>query len=108
MLSTLPNDINDVVSGLPSNGEPEWAFQHRLRIFNAGGLSLVAAVQTQLTAGRLMIVCLEGKAEPVPRIIADKIAERDASLVVRVKKTTTEIDADDPYAAFQIPDDFTW
>ncbi|MFZ6846314.1 DUF2058 family protein, partial [Undibacterium sp. RuTC16W] len=43
-----------------------------------------------------------------PRIIADKIAERDASIVIQVKKTTTEIDADDPYAAFQIPDDFTW
>ena len=67
-----------------------------------------AAVQTHLIAGRLVIVCLEGKTELLPRIIADKIAERDASLVVRVKKTTTEIDADDPYAAFQIPDDFTW
>ena len=65
-------------------------------------------VQTHLIAGRLVIVCLEGKTELLPRIIADKIAERDASLVVRVKKTTTEIDADDPYAAFQIPDDFTW
>jgi uncharacterized protein YaiL (DUF2058 family) len=67
-----------------------------------------AEVQTHLIAGRLVIVCLEGKTELLPRIIAEKIAERDASLVVRVKKTTTEIDADDPYAAFQIPDDFTW
>ncbi|MDO8654161.1 MAG: DUF2058 domain-containing protein [Undibacterium sp.] len=67
-----------------------------------------AEVQTHLIAGRLVIVCLDGKTELLPRIIADKIAERDASLVVRVKKTTTEIDADDPYAAFQIPDDFTW
>ena len=67
-----------------------------------------AEVQKHLIAGRLVIVCLEGKTELLPRIIADKIAERDASLVVRVKKTTTEVDADDPYAAFQIPDDFTW
>lgn len=67
-----------------------------------------AEVQTHLIAGRLVIVCLDGKTELLPRIIADKIAERDATLVVRVKKTTTEIDADDPYAAFQIPDDFTW
>ena len=67
-----------------------------------------AEVQTHLIAGRLVIVCLDGKTELLPRIIADKIAERDASLVVRVKKTTTEIEADDPYAAFQIPDDFTW
>ncbi|MFZ6846588.1 DUF2058 domain-containing protein, partial [Undibacterium sp. RuTC16W] len=66
-----------------------------------------AEVQTHLIAGRLVIVCLDGKTELLPRIIADKIAERDASIVIQVKKTTTEIDADDPYAAFQIPDDFT-
>jgi uncharacterized protein YaiL (DUF2058 family) len=28
--------------------------------------------------------------------------------VVRVNKTSSEIDADDPYAAFQIPDDLMW
>lgn len=67
-----------------------------------------AAAQMHLIAGRLVIVCLEGKTELLPRIIADKIAGRDASLVVRVKKTTIEIDADDPYDAFQIPYDFTW
>ncbi len=44
----------------------------------------------------------------VPRVIADKIAERDASLVVRVKKTDTAVEADDPYAAYQVPDDLMW
>jgi uncharacterized protein YaiL (DUF2058 family) len=67
-----------------------------------------AAVQAHLMAGRLVIVCLGGTVELVPRVIADKIAERDASLVVRVNKSNTEIDADDPYAAFQIPDDLMW
>jgi len=27
---------------------------------------------------------------------------------VRVNKTSTEIDKDDPYAAFQVPDDLMW
>ena len=67
-----------------------------------------AAVQTHLMAGRLVIVCQGGVTELVPRIIADKIAERDAALVVRVNKTSTEVDADDPYGAFQIPDDLMW
>ena len=71
-------------------------------------LYVSAAVQAHLTAGRLVIVCQGGTTELVPRIIADKIAERDASLVVRVNKTSAEIDADDPYAAFQIPDDLMW
>ena len=67
-----------------------------------------AAVQAHLMAGRLVIVCLSGGAELVPKIIADKIAERDESLVVRVNKISSAVDDDDPYAAFQIPDDLMW
>ena len=67
-----------------------------------------AAVQSNLIAGRLVIVCQGENTELVPRVIADKIAERDPSLVVRVNKTSAEIDADDPYAAYQIPDDLMW
>jgi hypothetical protein len=67
-----------------------------------------AAVQAHLIAGRLVIVCLNGGIELVPRIIADKIAERDPSLVVRVNKASAATDEDDPYAAFQIPDDLMW
>jgi len=71
-------------------------------------LYVSAAVQAHLVAGRLVIICQGDARELVPRIIADKIAERDASLVVRVNKASAEIDADDPYAAFQIPDDLMW
>lgn len=67
-----------------------------------------AAVQAHLAAGRLVIVCQGESTELVPKVIADKIAERDASIVVRVSKPTAEIDADDPYAAFQVPDDLMW
>lgn len=67
-----------------------------------------ATVQADLIAGRLVIVCQGENTELVPRVIADKIAERDATMVVRVKKTGNEIDADDPYAAYQIPDDLMW
>ncbi len=71
-------------------------------------LYVSAAVHAHLTSGRLVIVCHGGTTELVPRIIADKIAERDASLVVRVNKTGAAIDADDPYAAYKIPDDLMW
>jgi uncharacterized protein YaiL (DUF2058 family) len=71
-------------------------------------LYVSAAVQAHLMAGRLVIVCQGGATELVPRVIADKIAERDASLVVRVNKASAEIDADDPYADFKIPDDLMW
>lgn len=67
-----------------------------------------AAVRAHLVAGHLVIVCLGGTSELVPKVIADKIAERDDSLVVRVNKTNGEIAADDPYASYQIPDDLMW
>ncbi|MBP6019016.1 MAG: DUF2058 domain-containing protein [Burkholderiaceae bacterium] len=67
-----------------------------------------AAVREQLAAGHLVIVRLGEATELVPRTVADKIAERDPSLVVRVSKTSTEIDEDDPYAAYQVPDDLMW
>jgi uncharacterized protein YaiL (DUF2058 family) len=67
-----------------------------------------APVQAHLVAGRLAIVRLGEETELVPKIIADKIAERDPSLVVQVRKASSEIDPDDPYAAFQIPDDLMW
>ena len=65
-------------------------------------------VQAHLVAGRLAIVMQGETAELVPRAVADKIAERDASIVVRLNKASTEVEADDPYADFKIPDDFTW
>lgn len=86
-------------------GDIAYNFTHDSKIKR---LYVSAAVQAHLVAGRLVIVCQGESVELVPKVIADKIAERDASLVVRVNKTSTEIDADDPYAAYQIPDDLMW
>lgn len=71
-------------------------------------LYVSAVVRSHLMAGRLVIVRHGSATELVPRIIADKISERDPSLVVQVNRTSTEVDADDPYAAFKIPDDLMW
>ena len=87
------------------NGDIAYNFTYGTKIER---IYVSAAVQAHLMAGRLVIVWMGGKAELVPRVIADKIAERDASLVVRVNKTSTQVDEDDPYAAFQIPDDLMW
>lgn len=87
------------------NGDIAYNFIHDNKIKR---LYVSAAVQAHLMAGRLVIVCQGDAIELVPKVIADKIAERDPTLVVRVNKTSAEIDADDPYAAFQIPDDLMW
>lgn len=86
-------------------GDIAYNFTHDNKIKR---LYVSAAVQAHLVAGRLVIVCQGESVELVPKVIADKIAERDASIVVRVNKTSTEVDADDPYAAYQIPDDLMW
>jgi len=86
-------------------GDIAYNFTHDNKIKR---IHVSAAVQADLIAGRLVIVCQGENSELVPRVIADKIAERDAAMVVRVNKTSNEIDADDPYAAYQIPDDLMW
>jgi len=65
-------------------------------------------VQQHLVSGRLVIVFLNGNYELVPKVIGEKIAERDPASVIQVKQSSTEVDADDPYADYKIPDDFTW
>ncbi len=65
-------------------------------------------VQAHLIAGRLVIVGHNEAFELVPRVIADKIAERDPGRVVRVNKSSHEVEEDDPYAEFKIPDDLMW
>jgi uncharacterized protein YaiL (DUF2058 family) len=87
------------------NGDIAYNFTHENKIER---MYVSAAVQGHLMAGRLVIVCQGAVTELVPRVIADKIAERNPSFVVRVSKASTEVDADDPYADFKIPDDFTW
>jgi uncharacterized protein YaiL (DUF2058 family) len=86
-------------------GDIAYNFTHGTKIER---IFVSPAVREHLVAGRLVIVVMNGTVELVPRVIADKIAERDATLVVRVNKASTQVEEDDPYAAFQIPDDLMW
>ncbi len=76
-------------------------------------LYITDALQNQLSMGRLAIVKLLEKNdviyEIVPTAVAEKIAMRDEQSVVLInEKTSAEIDEDDPYAEYQIPDDLMW
>ncbi len=61
------------------------------------------SVREQLIKGSLAIVKFDQQYELVQADIAEKIRLRDAACVVLVNKV-----ADDPYAAYQIPDDLMW
>lgn len=63
----------------------------------------------QIVRGILAVVKLGEGYELVPRVVADKIAERDdkAVLVANVK-SSQQADEDDPYKDYVIPDDLMW
>lgn len=68
-------------------------------------------VLEQIVRGVLAVVKLGEGYELVPRIVADKIAQRDEkSVVVANTKTTIQSQADeeDPYKDYVIPDDLMW
>lgn len=73
-------------------------------------LYVTAAQQSQLVKGQIGIVRLGEGHELVPTVVAEKIRQRDAAAVVLLNSRTVEAaaDADDPYAAYQIPDDLMW
>ena len=71
-------------------------------------IHVTAQIVEHLVAGRLVIVHMNGMFELVPRVIGEKIAQRDASIVVQIKKKVQEVEEDDPYADYKIPDDLMW
>jgi uncharacterized protein YaiL (DUF2058 family) len=60
-----------------------------------------------VAAGKLMIVNDNGIFELVPPAIAEKIRQRNPSLVIDLPEEAAP-DENDPYARFQVPDDLIW
>lgn len=64
-------------------------------------------VQKQLANGQLSIVRYNEDYAVIPSIVAEKIALRDESWIIS-QAEKEEIDEDDPYADYVIPDDLMW
>jgi len=60
-----------------------------------------------ITRGKLVIVNDNGQFELVPPPIAEKIRERNPSLVIDLPEDS-EPATDDPYADYKVPDDLMW
>lgn len=65
------------------------------------------ATHRLITDRKLVIVNDNGVFELVPPDIAEKVRQRNPSLVIDLPEEQAP-DADDPYAAFQVPDDLMW
>lgn len=71
-------------------------------------LSVNALMRSKLSNGSLAIVHHGGGYEVIPREAALKVQERDPRRIVLLSEPTEEVEGDDPYAAYKIPDDLMW
>ncbi|PTU74784.1 DUF2058 domain-containing protein [Pseudomonas mangrovi] len=71
-------------------------------------LSVNNLMRDKLSRGSLAIVKHGGGYEVLPREAALKIQEREPQRIVLLNTPTEAAEADDPYAAYQIPDDLMW
>ena len=70
---------------------------------------LTQMLQSDLIKGRLAIAKLGDSYEVLPAIAAKKIMQRDQQAIVLLNTSEqVEVDEDDPYADYQIPDDLMW
>ena len=70
-------------------------------------------LKKKLSAGVLVIARIDDRYELLPRLAADKVRERDATLIVLDHGQGSETEAatsedDDYYAQFKVPDDLVW
>ncbi len=70
-------------------------------------LKVNEAMQKQLASGILTIVSFEDDYAVIPSVVAEKIALRDDSCIIS-KAEQEQVDEDDPYADYVIPDDLMW
>jgi hypothetical protein len=71
-------------------------------------IAVNAMLRDKLSRGSLAVVRHGGGYEIIPRDAALRIQERDPRRVVLLNTQTEEPDADDPYAAYKVPDDLMW
>lgn len=74
-------------------------------------LMLKKKLHEEVSYGSLSIVKVEQSYDLVPRVVAEKIREREASRVLVDNyqlKNNNEPDENDPYADYVIPDDLMW
>jgi len=82
--------------------------------FNAQGkiqrIFVNKEMAAQISSGRLAIVGFGNLYEVVPRAVGEKIQVMKEDLFVLINSSVDkqEVDSDDPYAAYEIPDDLMW
>lgn len=72
-------------------------------------LLVTPRLQQQLSSGQLAIARYKGGYELVPAAVAEKISQRSDDTIALLNTRSESREAEeDPYAAYQIPDDLMW
>ncbi len=93
------------LTGVNGDSEYNYTFNNKVK-----KLSLNTMTYKALVNGRLALCGLNETTYLVTSETAAKVAELDHTIVLvqNDKVETEEVDADDPYADYQIPDDLMW
>ncbi|MCG6490720.1 DUF2058 domain-containing protein, partial [Vibrio parahaemolyticus] len=88
------------------DGDIKYNFTHGTLVKS---LYVDSLIREQLIKGILAIAIVGESYVVIPRGVANKIAQRDESVIIEQKEAESDIPAeDDPYADFVVPDDLMW
>ena len=71
------------------------------------GIYVSESQQKRLAAGELAVTVIKAKTKLIPAALATPLQAIDPKRFIHIVKQET-VDADDPYAGFEVPDDITW
>ena len=86
------------------DGDVAYNFQDANKIQR---LYVTEATRHLIVRGELVVVRLGNDYELVPRLVAEKISQRDPDCVISVKEAAPAAEAD-VYSKYKIPDDLIW
>lgn len=85
--------------------EIAYNFEHQGKVKS---IYLNSDMRQKVIDGKLGIARIEGRYELVPLDVAQKIRDRNEKRVVILEAEQQEVDENDPYADYQVPDDLMW
>ena len=80
-------------------------FEHRKKV---NRIYINEDMKKRIIDGKLGIARIDGRYELIPKLIAEKIQQRNEKRVILFEIEEKETDENDPYAEFQVPDDLVW
>jgi hypothetical protein len=83
-------------------------FEHRKKV---NRIYINPDMKQRIIEGKLGIARIDGRYELVPKLIAERIQKRNDKRIIlfeNIESEEKEIDENDPYAKFQVPDDLIW